>query len=89
MIFKIDFTCSTLVKSLLIIITHFKWSSKNRYICRKSRSCIIIIPIVKGFDMKFDSLASYNIRVIWGFAFALMQTSFENKGNHPKIIIFD
>ncbi|WP_454055408.1 hypothetical protein [Clostridium sp. Marseille-Q7071] len=48
-----------------------------------------LLPIVNSFDMKFDSSTSYNIRVIWAFTFALMQTSFENKCNHPKIIIFD
>jgi hypothetical protein len=39
--------------------------------------------------MKFDSSASDNISAIWAFTFALMQTSFESKGNHPKIMIFD
>ncbi|WP_257788845.1 hypothetical protein [Clostridium argentinense] len=31
-----------------------------------------LLPIVNGFDMKFDSSASYNIRAIWAFTFALM-----------------
>ena len=48
-----------------------------------------LLPIVNGFDMKFDSSASDNISAIWAFTFALMQTSFESKGNHPKIMIFD
>lgn len=30
MIFKVEFIHSTLIKSLLVIITYFKWSSKNR-----------------------------------------------------------
>lgn len=48
-----------------------------------------LIPLINGFDMKFDSSASDNIRAIWAFTFALMQASFYNKGNHPKILIFD
>lgn len=39
--------------------------------------------------MKFDSSASDNISAIWAFTFTLMQTSFESKGNNPKIMIFD
>lgn len=39
--------------------------------------------------MKFDSSASDNIRIIWSFTIALLQTSLAKKGNHPSIIIFD
>lgn len=48
-----------------------------------------LIPISNGFDMKFDSSASDNIRAIWAFTVALMQTSFNYAGNHPNILIFD
>lgn len=48
-----------------------------------------LIPLINGFDMKFDSSASDNIRAIWAFTFALMQASFSNNGNHPQILIFD
>jgi len=48
-----------------------------------------LIPLINGFDMKFDSSASDNIRAIWAFTFALMQASFNNHGNHPQILIFD
>ncbi|WP_061312755.1 hypothetical protein [Clostridium botulinum] len=48
-----------------------------------------LIPLINGFDMKFDSSASDNIRAIWAFTFALMQASFYNNGNHPQILIFD
>lgn len=48
-----------------------------------------LIPIVDGFDMKFDSSASDNIRAIWAFNVALMQTSLEYTGNHPNLLIFD
>ena len=47
------------------------------------------LPLIDGFDMKFDSSASDNIRIIWSFTIALLQTSLEKKGNHPSIIIFD
>ncbi|APC81352.1 TPA: hypothetical protein ACXDAZ_003157 [Clostridium botulinum] len=48
-----------------------------------------LLPISNGFDMKFDSSASDNIRAIWAFTVALMQTSFNYAGNHPNILIFD
>lgn len=48
-----------------------------------------LLPIINGFDMKFDSSASDNIRAIWAFTVALMQTSLSNNGNHPNILIFD
>lgn len=48
-----------------------------------------LIPLINGFDMKFDSSASDNIRAIWAFTFALMQASFYNNGNHPQVLIFD
>lgn len=48
-----------------------------------------LIPLINGFDMKFDSSASDNIRAIWAFTFALMQASLKNNGKHPQILIFD
>ena len=48
-----------------------------------------LLPTVDGFDMKFDSSASDNIRVIWAFTMALLQASIEKEGNHPGCIIFD
>jgi hypothetical protein len=47
------------------------------------------LPISEGFDMKFDSSASDNIRAIWAYTLSLLHTSNETGGNHPKIIIFD
>lgn len=47
------------------------------------------LPLIDGFDMKFDSSASDGIRVIWAFTMALLQVSIEKNGNHPGIIIFD
>ena len=47
------------------------------------------LPIIKGFDMKFDSSASDNVRGIWAYTLALMRTSIEKQGNHPNILIFD
>lgn len=47
------------------------------------------LPVIEGFDMKFDSSASDNIRAIWAFTIALIQTSLSKSGNHPNILIFD
>ncbi|MCP1102770.1 hypothetical protein M2454_003079 [Aequitasia blattaphilus] len=47
------------------------------------------LPTIDGFDMKFDSSASDNIRIIWSFTMALLQTSIKKNGNHPGVIIFD
>ena len=47
------------------------------------------LPMIKDFDMKFDSSASDNIRAIWAFTIALFQTSHEKGGNHPGLLIFD
>lgn len=47
------------------------------------------LPTSDGFDMKFDSSASDNIRAIWSYTIALLKTSLETQGNHPAIILFD
>lgn len=47
------------------------------------------LPVIEEFDMKFDSSASDNIRGIWAYTMALMQTSITKGGNHPNILIFD
>ncbi len=47
------------------------------------------MPIIDNFDMKFDSSASDNIRAIWAYTLALLQTSLKTEGNHPGLIIFD
>ena len=47
------------------------------------------LPSIEGFDMKFDLSASDNIRAIWAFTMALLQTSKNMDGNHPNILIFD
>lgn len=48
-----------------------------------------LTPISDKFDLKFDSSASDNIRGIWAYTVALMQTSDECHGNHSKLLIFD
>lgn len=48
-----------------------------------------LMPVISGFDMKFDSSASDNVRAIWAFNVALMQTSLKYSGNHPDLLIFD
>ncbi|MBB6671261.1 hypothetical protein [Cohnella nanjingensis] len=47
------------------------------------------LPVIEGFDMKFDSSASDNIRAIWAFILALLQTSNKTSGNHPRVLMFD
>lgn len=47
------------------------------------------LPVIEEFDMKFDSSASDNIRGIWAYTVALMQTSMKKNGNHPTVLIFD
>jgi hypothetical protein len=47
------------------------------------------LPTIDNFDMKFDSSASDNIRAIWAFTMALMQTSSNYGGNCQNILIFD
>ncbi|KUP25784.1 hypothetical protein [Paenibacillus sp. DMB5] len=47
------------------------------------------LPVIEGFDMKFDSSASDNIRAIWSFVLSLLETSNERSGNHPGVLIFD
>lgn len=47
------------------------------------------LPVIKEFDMKFDSSASDNIRGIWAYTVALMQVSMQKGGNHPTVLIFD
>lgn len=47
------------------------------------------MPVIDRFDMKFDSSASDNIRAIWSYTLALLQTSEKQSGNHPGLLIFD
>ncbi len=47
------------------------------------------MPVIDRFDMKFDSSASDNIRAIWAYTLALLQTSAKREGNHPGALIFD
>lgn len=75
--------------------THFKEYLKAfNYNSASDLSAISIsrdsyLPISEGFDMKFDSSASDNIRAIWAYTLSLLHTSNELGGNHPKIILFD
>ena len=47
------------------------------------------LPTINGFDMRYDSSASDELRNIWAFSLALMKVANDNNGNHPRIIIFD
>lgn len=47
------------------------------------------LPVIDKFDMKFDSSASDNVRAIWSYTLALLETSKKYGGNHPGVLIFD
>ena len=47
------------------------------------------MPVIDKFDMKFDSSASDNIRAIWSYTLALLQTSVKHDGNHFGLLIYD
>ena len=47
------------------------------------------LPVIDNFDMKFDSSASDNVRAIWAYTMALLQTSEKCGGNHPGLLFFD
>lgn len=47
------------------------------------------LPVIDNFDMKFGSSASDNVRAIWAYTMALLQTSEKCGGNHPGLLIFD
>ena len=47
------------------------------------------LPTIDGFDMKYDSSASDELRSTWAFTLALLQISNKKQGNHPKILIYD
>ncbi|MCL9662551.1 hypothetical protein L2089_17825 [Paenibacillus hunanensis] len=46
-------------------------------------------PMVRGFDIKFDSSASDYIRLRWAFTLALNYVSNQHGGNHPHLLIMD
>ena len=46
-----------------------------------------LMPTIEDFDMKFDSSASDNVRAIWAFTLALLQSSCAS--NHSRVLIFD
>ena len=47
------------------------------------------LPTINGFDMRYDSSASDELRNIWAFTLALLNVSIANDGNHPRILIYD
>lgn len=69
-------------------LTNFGYKSSSN-IKDISISQDTLLPIIKNFDMRFDSSASDHIRGIWAFTIALLQTSNSMGGNHPGILIFD
>lgn len=47
------------------------------------------LPISNGFDMKFDTSASDEIRAIWAYLLAINEVDNEYHTNFAKLIIFD
>jgi DNA repair exonuclease SbcCD ATPase subunit len=43
----------------------------------------------KSYDIRFDSSGSDHIRCMWAYYIALLNTSKNMSGNHPKLLIFD
>lgn len=78
---------NTLTKNFVNNLVEFGYSSIDSSSIQISEHKLL--PIIEGFDMKFDSSASDNIRGIWAYTLALLQTSASLNGNHPMILIFD
>ncbi|MCM3115708.1 hypothetical protein M3610_10450 [Neobacillus sp. MER 74] len=74
-------------KEFLSLLKEFSFSSINTSEITISHDKYT--PIVSGFDIKFDSSASDNIRLIWSYVIAIYKTSQQYGGNHPGLIVFD
>lgn len=74
-------------KNFLILLSSFNYSSTStqEIVISKERYS----PMNNDFDIKFDSSASDNIRLIWSYVIAIYKTSKHFSGNHPGIMIFD
>lgn len=77
-----------LKKNFVTNLTEFGYKSVTN-LQRVEISPETYLPITERFDMKFDSSASDNVRAIWAYTIALLQTSAMMGGNHPGILIFD
>ncbi|MBV7271634.1 hypothetical protein JMF89_04100 [Clostridiaceae bacterium UIB06] len=91
---KEKFSLSDLAK-IQLLQDKFKYNLKEyRYTSTSNVDNIEIskenyLPTIEDFDMKFDSSASDNIRAIWAYTMALLQTSLAKQGNHFGSLIFD
>jgi hypothetical protein len=47
------------------------------------------LPNREGFDIGFDTSASDNIRIIWGYLMSILELSRDYATNHPGLLIFD
>ncbi|TCI51972.1 hypothetical protein EVJ24_12645 [Exiguobacterium sp. SH1S21] len=74
-------------KEFLNLLETFSFSSINTNEIRISLDKYT--PTVSGFDIKFGSSASDNIRLIWSYMLAMYKTSQNFNGNHPGFIVFD
>ncbi len=67
-----------------------KYKYKSKFVLTDiSISRQTYLPVAKDFDVKFSSSASDNIRSIWAYTVALLNTSIAYNGNHPGVLIFD
>ncbi|MED1481437.1 hypothetical protein [Bacillus altitudinis] len=74
-------------KEFLSLLDNFNFSSINTN--EITLSYDKYTPIVSGFDIKFDSSASDNIRLIWSYVIAVYKASQNFSGNHPGLMVFD
>ncbi|GEC91474.1 AAA family ATPase [Brevibacillus brevis] len=77
----------TLEKQFIYYLSEFGYSSTSLTDISISRDKYT--PVVKGFDIKFDSSASDYVRLIWAFTLALEYVTHQHGGNHPNLILMD
>lgn len=81
-------------QKLRVLCSRFKSLLQEFGYSSKSTNSISIsdetyLPIIDGYDIRYDSSASDFVRCIWAYSIALMETSKEVNGNHPNMLIFD
>ena len=83
-----DKTLDALGSEFVKLLEDFGYKSTHHFnLIKISRDTFL--PTINGFDMRYDSSASDELRNVWAFSLALMKTAQSYSGNHPGIIIFD
>lgn len=83
-----DKTLDALGSEFVKLLEDFGYKSTQHFnLIKISRDTFL--PTINGFDMRYDSSASDELRNVWAFSLALMKTAQSYSGNHPGIIIFD